>query len=161
MAREVAYHRSPETVFQACINAIAYLEWAIQERDESLLRIKIRTPFTVKKTRPSFQDEIDVEIIVKEDRSIVWVDSNPRFQIWNWWKDKRNEKAFIEEVSREIERITTQQPPGQAQTQPQNQSQPRQQPQQGQPQQYPKQGIRQDQSQSGQSTTGTAHGFTE
>lgn len=107
MAREQSYECPPETAFRACITAVAYLPWAIDERDESTLRMTIRTPFTIKKTKPSFQDVVTAEVIPKDGRSIVWVDSYPRFQVWNWGKDARNERAFLEAVTREVERATT------------------------------------------------------
>jgi len=108
MPSERAYWSAPQTSFQACINAIAYLDWSIDWRDESQYTMHIKTPFTTKKFRPSFQDTIDVEVYADGDGSVVWVDSNPRFQLWNWGQDARNESTFLDEVSREIQRIGAQ-----------------------------------------------------
>ncbi len=107
MGHEQRYDHPPETLFGACINAVAYLPWTIDERDESNLRIEIKTPFTVKKTMPSFQDVITVEVIPDGESSIVWAHSYPRFQVWNWGKDGRNERGYLDEVSREVVRLTT------------------------------------------------------
>lgn len=106
MAREAYYHHPPQLVFQACINAVAYVEWSIRWRNEEELAMHIKTPFTLKSTSPTMQDSIDVELTPEGNRTRVWVDSNPRFQLWNWGQDSRNEQTFLEEVSREVERIS-------------------------------------------------------
>jgi hypothetical protein len=105
MAQEEEFRADPDTVFQACINAVAYTNWAIQSRDGDQLILDVKTPFTMKEYSPTFQDRIDVEVIPLDDGATVWVDSNPRFQLWNWGKDKRNENKFLDEVAREVRTI--------------------------------------------------------
>lgn len=108
MAQEEEFRADPDTVFQACINAVAYMEWTLQSRDRDQLILDIKTPFTMKKFSRTFQDRIDVEVSPLDDGSVVWVDSNPRFQLWNWGKDGRNENKYLDEVAREVRTITPQ-----------------------------------------------------